>query len=249
MPGDDLLYDIHHSEKDAAGSALTEEWWHQDRPYEVGEGEVHVFPVLSESEFRLVRPAPPGAPRGDDDRAVRALLAGLSRRPPDDIRLARDDLGRLRWEAGSLGVAICRDEGGMLVALARGMSVALSAVAVPGSVGAEALLPFSRSERAFAGEAPAGQQSFLLARMWARKEAALRLAGRGGFALAAEVDVLGAGPDGRVVIPASGPFGGGGVAYVRDLSAGPGAVAAVAASAPVRRTVFRSLRCPEPATA
>ncbi|KOU14569.1 hypothetical protein [Streptomyces sp. WM6368] len=205
--------------------------------------------MLSRSEFSLARPAPPGAPEGDDDRAVRDLLACLSRRPPDDIRLARDDLGRLRWEAGSLGVAICRDEGGMLVALARGMSVALSAVAVPGSVEAEALLPFSRSERAFAGEATAGQRSFLLARMWARKEAALRLAGRGGFALAAEVDVLGAGPDGRVVIPASGPFGGGGVAYVRDLSAGAGAAAAVAASAPVRRAVFRRLRCPEPATA
>ncbi|WP_405438993.1 hypothetical protein OG373_15935 [Streptomyces avidinii] len=205
--------------------------------------------MLSESEFCLAPPTPPGAPGGGDDRSVRALLARLSMRPPDDIRLARDDLGRLRWEAGSLGVAICRDEGGLLVALARGMSVALSAVAVPGSVEAEALLPFSRSERAFAGEATAGRRSSVLARMWARKEAALRLSGRGGFALAAEVDVLGTGPDGRVVIPASGPFGGGGVAYVRDLSAGAGTAAAVAASAPVRRAVLRRVRCPEPATA
>ncbi|MGJ0151790.1 hypothetical protein ACR3S4_07700 [Streptomyces sp. CH8.1] len=214
----------------------------------MGEGEVHVFSVLNGSEF------PPGEETrhegsAGDDRTVRALLGRLLMRPPDDIRLTRDDLGRQRWDAGPFGLAVCRDDGGLLVALARGLSVALSAVTVPGSVEAEALLPFSRTERAFAGEAPAGRRSLVLARMWARKEAALRLAGRGAFALAAEVDVLAAGPDGRVALPASGPWGASGVAYVRDLPAGAGTVAAVAASAPVRRAVFRRLRCPEPATA
>lgn len=248
MPGDDLLYDIHQPEGDARGSDLPEEWQRPDRPYGVGEGEVHVFSVLNGSEFRPAEEKPYGDCAGED-RTVRALLSRLLMRPPDDIRLTRDDLGRQKWEAGPLGLAVCRDEGGLLVALARGLSVALSAVTVPASVDAEVLLPFSRTERAFAGEAAAGRRPLLLARMWARKEAALRLAGRGAFALAAEVDVLAAGPEGRVAVPASGPWDAGGVAYVRDLPCGAGTAAAVAASAPVRRAVFRRLRCPEPATA
>ncbi|KJY22671.1 hypothetical protein ABZY83_05720 [Streptomyces virginiae] len=214
----------------------------------MGEGEVHVFSVLNGSEFPPAEEMRHEASAGDD-RTVRALLGRLLMRPPDEVRLTRDDLGRQRWDAGPFGLAVCRDDGGLLVALARGLSVALSTVTVPGSVEAEALLPFSRTERAFAGEAAAGRRPLVLARMWARKEAALRLAGRGAFALAAEVDVLAAGPDGRVALPASGPWGAGGVAYVRDLPDGAGTVAAVAASAPVRRAVFRRLRCPEPATA
>ncbi|WP_030764450.1 hypothetical protein [Streptomyces sp. NRRL F-2664] len=248
MPGDDLLYDIHRPEEDARAAYLAEEWWRPDRPYDVGEGEVHVFSLLNGSESGPVR-RPPRGGSADDDRTVRALLGRLLMRPPDDIRLARDDLGRQRWDAGPLGIAVCRDEGGLLVALARGLSVALSAVGVPGSVEAEALLPFSRTERAFAGAAAAGRRPLVLARLWARKEAALRLAGRGALARAAEVDVLAAGPDGRVAVPASGPFGGSGVAYVRDLPAGAGTAVAVAASAPVRSAVLRRLRCPEPATA
>ncbi|MFD6226825.1 hypothetical protein ACFWFZ_08075 [Streptomyces sp. NPDC060232] len=204
--------------------------------------------MLNGSEFRSAREMPHDGSAGDD-RTVRALLARLLMRPPHDIRLTRDDLGRQRWDAGPLGLAVCRDEGGLLVALARGLSVALSAVTVPSSVEAEALLPFSRPERAFAGEAAAGRRPLVLARMWARKEAALRLAGRGAFALAAEVDVMAAGPDGRVALPASGRWNAGGVAYVRDLPAGVGTAAAVAASAPLRRAVFRRLRCPELATA
>ncbi|KJK51629.1 hypothetical protein [Streptomyces sp. NRRL F-4428] len=213
----------------------------------MGEGEVHVFSVLNESEFGPPRDLPHGST--GDDRTVRALLARLLMRPPHDIRLTRDDLGRQRWEAGPLGLAVCRDEGGLLVALARGLSVALSAVTVPCAVDAEALLPFSRTERAFAGEAAAGRRPLVLARMWARKEAALRLAGRGAFALAAEVDVMAVGPEGRVALPASGPWSAGGVAYVRDLPAGAGTAAAVAASGPLRGAVFRRLRCPELAPA
>ncbi|WP_043265117.1 4'-phosphopantetheinyl transferase superfamily protein [Streptomyces sp. CT34] len=177
----------------------------------------------------------------------------------DDISLTRDDFGRpvsatppgyTGWPPGArLCLALGDDPGRRLLALARDLPVALSVHTVPRGPVSELLLPFTALEREFARRAPAERRARRLARLWTRKEAALRLTGRGGLATADEIDALGGAreADGTVPLPASvarpaGPgYGGGasagtahgGLAYVRELPAGPGRVACAATAAPV----------------
>ncbi|WP_189299438.1 4'-phosphopantetheinyl transferase superfamily protein [Streptomyces albospinus] len=177
----------------------------------------------------------------------------------DDISLTRDDFGRpvsaeppgyTGWPPGArLCLALGDDAGRRLLALARDVPVALSVHTVPRGPVSELLLPFTALEREFVRRAPAERRARRLARLWTRKEAALRLTGRGGLATADEIDALGGAreADGTVALPVSvtrsggsayggGAHGGtahGGLAYVRELPAGPGRVACAATAAPV----------------
>ncbi|MFH8407835.1 hypothetical protein ACH4FX_24015 [Streptomyces sp. NPDC018019] len=230
--------------------------WEPGNASAITEGQVHVFSVLDGAAD-----CAPGCAREGDDGfgdavdscpcglrpgRLLALAAWLLDCSPCDLRSVRDGFGRTRLSAGQLNVTVCRDEGGLLIACARGASVALSASTVPPSLDAWAWLPFSAAERARAEAAPAAHRAALLTQWWTRKEAALRLTGRGGLAFAAEVDVLGAGPDGGIVVPETGILGAGGVAYVQDLPTAPDTAASVAASQPVHEAVVWRVRYPVP---
>ncbi|MFE3886475.1 4'-phosphopantetheinyl transferase superfamily protein [Streptomyces lydicus] len=133
------------------------------------------------------------------------------------------------------GTRLCLDAGAdtgrRLLALIRDLPVALSVHTVPRGPVGELLLPFTPSERDYVQEAPAGRRGRRLARLWTRKEAALRLTGRGQLAAADAIDALSGVREGKIVIPGSAA-GPGGTAYVRELPAGPQTVACAATSAP-----------------
>ncbi|MCK7623791.1 4'-phosphopantetheinyl transferase superfamily protein [Streptomyces sp. RS10V-4] len=178
--------------------------------------------------------------------ALTDFLARLLRCAADGIALTRDDFGRpvaarppagTGWPPGArLCLAAGDDPDRPLLALARDLPVALSVHPVPRGPIGELLLPFTPSERASLRGAPAEGRARRLARLWTRKEAALRLAGRCGLAAAGEVDALGGARDGAAAVrlPASVAAAGGcgPVAYVRDLPAGPDRVACAATPAP-----------------
>ncbi|MFJ5679996.1 4'-phosphopantetheinyl transferase superfamily protein [Streptomyces sp. NPDC093097] len=173
----------------------------------------------------------------------------MLRCPADGISLARDDFGRpvsarppasAGWPPDArLFLAVGDDADRPLLALARDLPVALSVHTVPRGPLGELLLPFTPLERASLRQVPAADRARQLTRLWARKEAVLRLAGRGGLAVADEIDALSGAPDGdgTVLLPPSLAAAGGAcgpVVYVRDLPAGPDRVACVATSAPAR---------------
>ncbi|KUL36039.1 hypothetical protein ADL22_26090 [Streptomyces sp. NRRL F-4489] len=181
--------------------------------------------------------------------ALTDFLARLLHCAADGISLARDGFGRpvaarppadTGWPPGArLCLAAGDDPDRPLLALARDVPVALSVHTVPRGPVGELLLPFTPLERACLRRAPADGRARRLARLWTRKEAALRLAGRCGLAAAAEVDALsGAGPEAgaatvRLPDAVAAAGGCGPVAYVRDLPAGPDRVACAASSAPL----------------
>ncbi|MDT9692109.1 4'-phosphopantetheinyl transferase superfamily protein [Streptomyces sp. P9(2023)] len=117
------------------------------------------------------------------------------------------------------------------------MKVALSAHPVPEGFKGTAFLPFTETERRVVGLSPEHQRPRCLARIWARKEAALRLAGPGALSLADQVNALPGGRGGEVLVPEPLPGGGHRLrgAYVVDLPDSGGEwVASAATSAPVR---------------
>ncbi|MFF8788957.1 hypothetical protein [Streptomyces sp. NPDC015125] len=123
------------------------------------------------------------------------------------------------------------DTGRRFLALSTDLPVALSVHTVPPGPVGELLLPFTPLERGYVQEAPVGRRGRRLAQLWTRKEAALRLTGRGELAAADAIDALSGAREGTIVIPGSAA-GPGGTAYVRDLPAGPQTVACAATSAP-----------------
>ncbi|MEU9122489.1 4'-phosphopantetheinyl transferase superfamily protein [Streptomyces sp. NPDC048506] len=169
------------------------------------------------------------------------FLGRLLQCSPADIPVIRDGFGRpvsaeppavTGWPPGArlcLGIATDRDR--QLLAVTRDLPVALSVHTVPHGPIGELLLPFTPLERRYVQESPAARRAHRLAQLWTRKEAALRLTGRGGLATADEIDALSEARDGKVVVPASLAYPGG-VAYVRDLPAGPRAVACAATAVP-----------------
>ncbi|MEV7027328.1 hypothetical protein, partial [Kitasatospora sp. NPDC093558] len=97
--------------------------------------------------------------------------------PHDDVPLGHDAFGRPRLDGWPLGLAACFDGGRLTVALARDMAVALSLQEVPRDCSGIDLLAFTKAERSWAAEGPHGTAGERLARLWTRKEAALRLGG------------------------------------------------------------------------
>ncbi|MGW7578859.1 hypothetical protein [Streptomyces sp. NPDC054765] len=170
-----------------------------------------------------------------------AFLKWLLHCSPSDIPLTRDGFGRpvfaeppatIGWPPGTrLCLDVAVDAGRRFLALTRDLPVALSAHTLPRGPVSELLLPFTPLERGYVQQAPAGRRAQRLAQLWTRKEAALRLTGRGELAAADAIDALGGAREGRIVIPGS-PARPGGTAYVRDLPAGPQTVACAATSAP-----------------
>mgnify|MGYP001182011514 CR=1 FL=1 len=209
---------------------LRGEWWAPGTPAVPKPGGVHVFSVTEEV-------------RDDELGPVVAWLLG---RTPSEVRLRHDGFGRPRLDAEAIALSVCRDQGTLLLALSAAGSVALSAATVPASFGTGALLPFTRAEREHAERTPADRRTTVLTQLWTRKEAALRLVGRGGFARAAELDVLVDGTDGSVLVPQAGMLGAGGTAYVGDLPAAPGTVASLATSEPAGEVRVWQVRCPVP---
>ncbi|MGW7490917.1 hypothetical protein [Streptomyces sp. NPDC054786] len=135
------------------------------------------------------------------------------------------------WPVGSrLCLDAGADTGRQFLVLTRDLPVALSVHTVPRGPVSELLLPFTPLERGYVQEAPVGRRAQRLAQLWTRKEAALRLTGRGELAAADAIDALSGARVGKIVIPGS-PARPGGTAYVRDLPAGPRAVACAATSA------------------
>ncbi|MFB7635693.1 hypothetical protein ACFC0M_32725 [Streptomyces sp. NPDC056149] len=205
------------------------------RSAELADGRLHIF----SAETRDIR-----RPDGLLD-----FLATLLHCPADGISLTRDDFGRpvsarppadTDWppDAG-LFLAVGDDPDHRLVVLARDLPVALSVHPVPRGPLGELLLPFTPLERESLRRAPAADRARQLTRLWVRKEAVLRLAGRGGLAAVDEIDALsGAGADDDAVRlpPALTDAGGalGPVVHVRDLPVGPGWVACAATPAPAR---------------
>jgi hypothetical protein len=194
---------------------------------------LHVFHVDGVAPHELGRGR-------DKERPLRRVLGRILGVGAEDVPLERDVLGRLGLARGPLGLAVCADEGRLTVALARCRSLALSLHRVPRAPDGMFRLPFSEAERRWADAAPAGGVMTRLACMWTRKEAALRLVGSP-LSAAAELDVVTGGRGSEVILsrPVRGawpaPAGTPDVAYVRDLDAGSGLVAAVATSAPVAR--------------
>lgn len=157
-----------------------------------------------------------------------------------EVPLARDALGRFRLRDGPFGLAVCGDAGRLTLALVSGCSVALSLHEVPGSGQLGPAMPFTERERRWARAAPEGRRAERLARLWTRKEAALRLMGSP-LSAAAESDALAPDGLGDVLLRRpervawSAPLGSPQEAYVRSLAAEPGLAAAAATSAPVTR--------------
>ncbi|MEU5237851.1 hypothetical protein ACFW9M_00020 [Streptomyces lydicus] len=136
------------------------------------------------------------------------------------------------WPPGArLCLGIAADPARQLLAVTRDLPVALSVHTVPHGPVGQLLLPFTELERRHVQDAPIGHRARRLAQLWTRKEASLRLTGPGGLAIADEIDALSEARDGKVVIPASLAHPGG-IAYVRDLPAGPQTVACAATAAP-----------------
>lgn len=229
MQGDEPFCGAHLLNHDGpANMPQQEESWDPSRSSELADGRLHIF-----------------SPTAGDIRegaCLTAFLCELLHCSPRDIPLTRDGFGRPVFTeppaatgrpAGTrLGLGIGADAGRQFLAVARGLPVALSVHTVPQGPVGELLLPFTPLERGYVQEAPADRRAHRLAQLWTRKEAALRLTGRGGLAAADEIDALSEARDGKVVIPPS-PTHPGGIAYVRDLPAGPRTVACAATSAPV----------------
>ncbi len=201
--------------------------WHPDRTDELADGALHIF--WSD---------------GEDIRQPHCLTEFLGRLlqcSPRDIPVTHDGFGRpvsaappaaAGWPPGArLCLGIATDPGRQFLAVSRDLPVALSVHTVPRGPVGELLLPFTSLERRYVQEAPEDRRAHRLAQLWTRKEAALRLTGRGGLALADEIDALSEARDGKVVIPASLAHPGG-IAYVRDLPTGPRTVASAATLAP-----------------
>ncbi|MBV6699696.1 hypothetical protein KV557_21780 [Kitasatospora aureofaciens] len=168
-------------------------------------------------------------------RAVRRTVGRMLGIAQQDVPLGRDPLGRPRLDGWPLGLAACFDSGRLTVALAREMTVALSLQEILRCWSSADLLAFTPTESTWVTEAPGRLAGERLARLWTRKEAALRL-GAGPLAGASETEVLADGRDGKVALPVPlapshwAPAGLPAVAYVRDLTARPGFAAAVATS-------------------
>ncbi|WP_424890433.1 4'-phosphopantetheinyl transferase superfamily protein [Streptomyces sp. XH2] len=180
---------------------------------------------------------------------LRALLGRLLGRPAEEVPLVRDQYGRPRLEGLPIGLCVCRDDGRLIVALAHRMTVAVSAHCVPEVFSGAAFLPFTPRERQVVDSVQEPQQPWLLARLWARKEAALRLWGPGRLSLADEVNALPGGRGGAVLVP--GPVPGSGHAlrraYVVDLpTAVPDRVVSAATSGPLRTVRTWQAGCTAP---
>ncbi|MER7402466.1 hypothetical protein ABT373_08205 [Streptomyces sp. NPDC000070] len=203
--------------------------------------ELHVFQVeeAAEAGTELRRSRDGGWPL----RRVLGRILGIR---PDEVPLERDALGRLGLREGPFGLAVSGDTGRFTLALARGRRVALSVLEVPRTAGPEPWPAFGSRERRWAQAAPEGGRAERLARLWTRKEAALRLMGSP-LSAAAELDASGTGERGGPVVlrrPAHGmwpaPPGAPDEAYVQDLCVGTGLAAAVATSGPaVRARMWR----------
>ncbi|MGW9170975.1 hypothetical protein [Streptomyces decoyicus] len=149
------------------------------------------------------------------------------------------------WPPGArLCLDAAADAGRQFLALTRDLPVALSVHSVPRGPVSELLLPFTPLERGYVQEAPSGRRAQRLAQLWTRKEAALRLTGRGELAAADAIDALSGAPEGKIVIPGS-PAHPGRTAYVRDLPAGPQTVACAATSAPAPHVRFWQAHSPD----
>ncbi|GAB7032407.1 hypothetical protein JCM4914_38680 [Streptomyces platensis subsp. malvinus] len=235
MRGDEPFCDAHpsghslsHADPgDTSNLPGDDGFWHPDRIDELADGALHIF-----------------WPDGADIRQTRGLAEFLGRLlqcSPRDIPVIHDGFGRpvsaappagAGWPPGArLYLGIAADPGRQFLAVTRDLPVALSVHTVPRGPVGELLLPFTPLERRYVQEAPEDRRAHRLAQLWTRKEAALRLTGRGGLALADEIDALSEARDGKVVIPAS-PAHPGGIAYVRDLPTGPRTVASAATPAP-----------------
>ncbi|MDJ1136541.1 4'-phosphopantetheinyl transferase superfamily protein [Streptomyces iconiensis] len=116
----------------------------------------------------------------------------------------------------------------LITVLARSTNIAVGAHPVPSRVTDDILLPFSQEERDFIDTVSLRCRARWVARLWARKEAALRLDGPGSLGLAAETNtLLGGALDGTVTLPPA-PSGLNGVstAYVHDIASHPEPIAA-----------------------
>lgn len=228
MRGDQPSCGAHSLNHDGGPANVPQEeaCWDPTRSSELVDGFLHIF---SNVPVDIRRPD-----------CLTAFLGRLLHCSPSDMRVTRDGFGRPvcaeQPAAGRRpGTRLCLDAGGdtgrRFLALIRDLPVALSVHTVPRGPVGELLLPFTPLERDYVQEAPAGRRGRRLAQLWTRKEAALRLTGRGELAAADAIDALSGVREGKVVIPGSAA-GPGGTAYVRELPAGPQTVACAATSAP-----------------
>ncbi|QRX94981.1 4'-phosphopantetheinyl transferase family protein [Streptomyces noursei] len=216
------------------------EWelWEPLCPMPVEAGALDVFWVEERST------ASAGLQERGGHRGIRAVLARVLNQPESETVLSHDRFGRPQLQGSPFGLCLCRDDGRLIVALAHGMSVAVSAHTVPEALGDAALLAFDPAERRLLNSAPEQGVPRLAAQLWTRKEAALRLAGPGMLALAGETRTLPGAHGGEVVLP-GGQHGPRSV-QVRDLPTGDGGwVASAATSAPVRTVRAWRLTHPE----
>ncbi|SEE76093.1 4'-phosphopantetheinyl transferase superfamily protein [Streptomyces sp. 2112.3] len=230
MRGDQPSCGAHSLNHDGgpANVPQAETCWDPSRSSELADGLLHIFSNV------------PVDIRQPD--CLTAFLGRLLHCSPGDIRVTRDGFGRpVCAESPAAvgrrpGTRLCLDAGAdtgrRFLALITDLPVALSVHTVPRGPVGELLLPFTPLERSYVQEAPAGRRGRRLAELWTRKEAALRLTGRGALAAADAIDALSGAREGKIVIPGSAA-GPGGTAYVRELPAGPQTVACAATPAPV----------------
>lgn len=214
--------------------------WGPSRSSELADGRLHIFSNV------------PGDIRQPD--CLTAFLGRLLHCSPGDIPVTRDGFGRpvfaappaaTGWPPGTrLCLDAAADTGRQFLVLTRDLPVALSVHTVPRGPVSELLLPFTPLERGYVQEAPPGRRAQRLAQLWTRKEAALRLTGRGELAAAAAIDALSGAREGKIVIPGS-PARPGRTAYVRDLPVGPQTVACAATSALAPEVRFWRVNCPD----
>jgi len=236
MRGDQHSCGAHSLNHDDSPADVQEECgsWEPSRSSELADGCLHIFTNIPVDIRRT--------------HGLTEFLGRLLRCSPGDIRVTRDGFGRPvsaeppatvgRTAGARLCLAAGGDTGRQFLALIRDLPVALSVHTVPRGPVGELLLPFTPLERGYVQEAPVDLRARRLARLWTRKEAALRLTGRGELAAADAIDALSGARDGRVEIPGSpagpgSPARPGGTAYVRELPAGPQTVACAATSSPV----------------
>lgn len=229
MRGDQPSCGAHSLNHDGgpANAPQREGSWDPSRSSELADGFLHIFSNV------------PVDIRQPD--CLTEFLGRLLHCSPGDIRMTRDGFGRPvcaeppaaagRRPGTRLCLAAGADTDRRFLALIRDLPVALSVHTVPRGPVGELLLPFTPLERDYVQEAPAGRRGRRLAWLWTRKEAALRLTGRGELAAADAIDALSGAREGRIVIPGSAA-GPGGTAYVRELPAGPQTVACAATPAP-----------------
>ncbi len=236
MRGDQPSCGAHSLNHDDSPADVREEdvSWDPSRSRELADGCLHIFANIPVDMSRA--------------HGVTEFLGRLLRCSPGDIRVTRDGFGRPvcaeppaavgRATGGRLFLDAGGDPGRQFLALVRDLPVALSVHTVPRGPVGELLRPFTPLERGYVQEAPMGLRARRLARLWTRKEAALRLTGRGELAAADAIDALSGARDGRIDIPGTpagpgSPVRPGGTAYVRELPAGPQTVACAATPSPV----------------